>query len=97
MLQWIEDDAADCVTGHKKELTTIIRGLKHTTDNPDEDRLEAGFTDLLTKWIHQLFRKEKDDGQYNLMVQVLTKRNGKTMSEVLKVISEVMKENEGNQ
>ena len=49
---------------------------------------------MRTGW---LFRKEKDDGQYNLMVQVLTKRNGKTMSEVLKVISEVMKENEGNQ
>lgn len=92
MLQWIETDFGDSVTEHKKELTTIIRGLKHTTENPDEKKLEAGFKDLLIRWIHQVFRKTKDDGQYRMMVDIATRPNGKTMSEVLNVISDVMKE-----
>ena len=96
MLQWLEGDALDCVTNHKKELTTIIRGLKHTTDDPDKQKLEAGFTELLTRWIHQLFRKEKDDDQYKLMVQVLTNRSGKIISEVNKIISYVLREKQEN-
>ena len=91
--KWLEEDAENCVKGHKQELTTIIRGLKHTTDDPNEDKLESGFIDLLTRWIHQLFRKDKDEAQYNMMVSTLTKRNGNTMQEVSKIISAVMKEN----
>ena len=92
MLKWIEGDALGCVKSHKKELTTIIRGLKHTTDKPDKENLKAGFTELLIRWIFELFRKEKDEGQYNLMVQVLTNSSGNIMSEVNKVISDVLKE-----
>ena len=85
-------DSENCVKEHKEELTTIIRGLKHTTDEPNEDKLESGFLDLFTRWLYQLFRKDKDEAQYNLMIMTLTKRNGAAMREVLKIISDVMKE-----
>ena len=86
-------DAENCVKGHKQELTTIIRGLKHTIDNPDEAKLSNGFINLFTRWIHQLFRKDKDEAQYNMMIMKLTQINGKVMREVSNIISDVMQEN----
>ena len=42
MLDWLNADAANCVKTHEKEMTTIIRGLKHTTDQADKGKLQAG-------------------------------------------------------
>ena len=92
MLLWITNDVISCIVNHEKEMKTIIRGLKHTTKDPDEFTLKYGFNDLLGRWIFQLFHNEKDKDQYTIMIKALTARNGAVMEEVEKIIENVLEE-----
>ena len=73
-------------------MTTIIRGLKHTTDQADKGKLQAGFSQMLTKWVFQVFHDNKDVNQYRMMVKTMTSPVGVVMQEVDKIITEVLKE-----
>ncbi len=92
MLDWLNADAANCVKTHEKEMTTIIRGLKHTTDQADKGKLQAGFSQMLTKWVFQVFHGNKDVNQYRMMVKTMTSPVGVVMKEVDKIITDVLKE-----
>lgn len=91
-LKWLSDDAANCIKTHQKEMTTIIRGLKHTIDKPDKKKLQAGFTQLLTRWMFQLFRQETQEKNYKRLVGAVTDEKGKTMQAAEKIITEVLTE-----
>ena len=92
MLIWITNDAEKCIANHRKEMETIIRGLRNTTENPDEYNLKAGFNDLMAKWIFQLFHNEKDINQYKIIIQTVTDPLGAVMDEVEKIITSVLEE-----
>ncbi|MBQ6520026.1 MAG: hypothetical protein IJI14_15030 [Anaerolineaceae bacterium] len=63
-LKWLSNDIANCVKTYQKEMTTIIRGLKHTIYKPDKKKLQAGFKQLLARWMFQLFRQETQEKNY---------------------------------
>lgn len=92
-LKWLSDDAANCVKNHKNEMATIIRGLKHAMDKPDKKKLHAGFIQLLTRWMFQLFRRETQEKDYKRLVGAVTDEKGETMQAAEKIITEVLKEN----
>ncbi len=86
----IANDAYKCIKNHGKEMTTIIRGLKHTTKNPDEKKLENRFSDLLVRWIFQLFRTDKE--QCREIVSALTDPLGGVMYEAEDIITRIINE-----
>ena len=88
---WLSDDASNCIMSHKKEMKMILRGLKHVTKDPDKKKLRNGFSDLLTRWMFQLFRNYQDPKMYSMMVEAVTDPSGKVMKETNKIISHVMK------
>ena len=89
---WLDNDAANCVKNHEKEMTMILLGLKHTTDKPDKENLEAGFTNLLTRWLFQLFRTETQTDDYKVIVTALQNAGSAVMKETGKLITRVMNE-----
>lgn len=96
MSDWISADAADCIKSHQKEMETIIRAMKHTTDKPDDAKLRVSFSDLLTKWLFQLFRADLDPNQYRIIVKNLMSYKTDVMKEADKVITTVMEEDEAD-
>ena len=92
MLTWLAADAVDSIRNHPKEMAAIIRGMKHAEDDPDQAKLQAGFSSLLTRWLFQLFHDDRDTKQYRSMVKSLTSRNGDVMKEASKIITNVMQE-----
>ena len=96
MADWISADAADCIKSHQKEMETIIRAMKHTTDKPDDAKLRVSFSDLLTKWLFQLFRADLDPNQYRIIVKNLMSYKTDVMKEADKVITTVMEEDEAD-
>ncbi len=91
MLDWLTADIVECMKNHKKEMTAIIRGMKHTTEEPDDRKLQADFSTILTKWLFQLFHDDKDVKQYRNMVKTLTSRNGAVIKEADKIITSVLR------
>ena len=89
---WLDNDAANCVKNHEKEMTMILLGLKHTIDEPDKEKLEAGFTNLLTRWLSQLFRTNTYKDGYKAIVTALQKADSTVMKETGKLITRVMSE-----
>ena len=92
MVSWISADAADCIRNHQKEMKTIIRAMKRTTDKPDQAKLRAAFINLLTQWLFHSLRKDKDPNQYRSMIKSLTSYKSEVIKEADKVIEEVMEE-----
>lgn len=93
LAEWVSADASDCIRSHEKEITAILRGLKHTTENPDEDKLNDGFKDLFIRWLFQLFRNDLGENNYREMALALTNdKSGQFMEEIDKIITNVMKE-----
>ena len=69
----------------------ILRGLKHTTKDPDKKNLRDSFSELLTRWIFQLFHDHEVPKTYSKMVGAVTDPKGKVMLETNKIISHVLK------
>ena len=93
MVNWLSADTVSCITSHKQEMETILRGIKHSAKDPDKEKIENGFSDLLTRWIHQLFRKDTKKQDYISMVNSMTNRSGAVMGKTKKIITIVMSEN----
>ena len=70
----------------------ILLGLKHTIDEPDKEKPEAGFTNLLTRWLSQLFRTNTYKDGYKVIVTALQKADSTVMKETGKLITRVMSE-----
>ena len=92
ILDWITRDVYNYIQTHEKEMKTIIRGLKHTTKDVNEFKLKAGFKDLITRWIFQVFHDDKDRNQIKVMAQAVTDPRGGVMAEVEDIIEDVMNE-----
>lgn len=92
MGEWLITDTVNCIKGHQEEMKSIIRGLKRTTEEPDQAKLRAGFSELLTIWLFQLFRGGRDPNQYRMFVKILTGIRSDVMKETDKIITKVMEE-----
>ena len=68
--------------------------MMHAADKPDKRQLQADFSNLLTRWIFELFHGEMDVNQYRTMIKTLTRRSGEIMKEVDRVITGVMGEDQ---
>ena len=91
MFSWLSDDASNCIINHKKEMKMILRGLKHSTKDPDKKKLQDGFSELLTRWMFQLFHDHEVQKTYSKMVRAVTDPKGKVIQEANKIISHVLK------
>jgi hypothetical protein len=94
LMRWVHKDVIDCITSHKNEMKTIIRGIKHSTEDPDKDKLKRSFSDLLTKWLFQILREGMDGAKYSRIVEHATGRYSGVMEEAEKIITSVLNEKE---
>ena len=66
-------------------------GTLHSEEVKECEKLRNGFSDLLTRWMFQLFRNYQDPKMYPMMVEAVTAPSGKVMKETNKIISYVLK------
>ena len=91
-INWLSGDVTNCIKNHQKEMTNIIRGLKHTTEDPKKSDLQKGFKQLLTRWLFQLFHEGTDKDTYQKMVENILNEKSDTMKETDKIITKVLEE-----
>ena len=66
-------------------------GTLHGAEVKECEKLRNSFSDLLTRWMFQLFRNYQDPKMYPMMVEAVTAPSGKVMKETNKIISYVLK------
>lgn len=86
---WLSGDAVDCIRKNDFEMKSIIRGMKHSMKKPHMKDLRDSFSQLLTRWIFQLFRNANNKKVDNSVVAAVTDPKSAVMKETVKIIKEV--------
>ena len=96
MLNWVAEDSVTYIPRKKDETKTILLGIKHTTKDPNADKLKNRFGELMAKWLFQLYHQDLYEyGQteaYLGILKTMTDEKSPLMRQIDTLAEEVMDE-----
>ena len=89
VLEWASKDSANYIPRKKEETKTILRGIKRSDEDFSDDDVKDRFTELLTKFLFQIYHSSVSRNVYKNIVLTLTGKDSPLMKQVDELIREL--------